>query len=160
MQKILALLIIFLGLLLSSHYFIFVNHTTRDTITGEISMKKFILIALLAISSLTTLPAKAESDALMATAVVAGAASWAVFTVYSPVAALGLAGALTVSQITLITLEQRKQVKDAVNSDVQNFIQTGIPTIALKQVMEQFRKEDRGLSDEEVVDMILNAVNG
>jgi hypothetical protein len=65
--------------------------------------------------------------------------------------------------ISVMTMPQTKevqyQVRNAINSDAQNYYQNGVQTAPLMQIIKNVKTENENLSDDEAVDLILSIVN-
>lgn len=126
-------------------------------------MKLLSMLAILSTLTFSNIQAQ-ETTAGDLTVSVAGAASWIALSVYAPEAAIGLLGT-TATGYTLISLgvtalaNQKAIVRNAVNSDAQEFYTTGNLTSVLAQSISLLKKSYTNLSDAEALDLIVASVN-
>lgn len=121
------------------------------------------MIAIL--SSLTFSNVQAQqSPAGNLTVSVSGAATWIALSVYAPNVAAGLLGTTAVGYTSMslglsAMANQKETIKNAVNSDVQDFYTTGHVSAALEQTISLLKKNNTELSDSEALDLLVRAIN-
>jgi hypothetical protein len=126
-------------------------------------MKLLSILAILVAFSISNVQAK-EGDSLNLSAATTGAVSWIALTVYAPEVAAGLAGttALGYTSMSLgITAlaNQKAAIKNAVNSDAQEFFTNGNLSDALAQTIKGIKNNNSELSDAEALDLLVKSIN-
>lgn len=124
-------------------------------------MKFLMTISLLATLSISN--AFAQEDGRAVSASVSGAASWIALSIYAPQVAAGLAGTTAVGYTSMslgvtALANQKTIIKNAVNTDVQDFYNNGTLTEALAQTIKQIKK-DSEMSDAEAIDILIQSIN-